>query len=90
MFAFVSEDENGNEGVVGMSMPDDKDINKMVILPLVGADLERIEQLTPYAKQISNQTGKTIRLITFGVRNDLLTITPDVTNITKAKITKSQ
>ena len=65
MFAFVAEDSGpDDEGVVGMSVGD-------VILPMVGADMDRVETLRPIARDISVQTGKKIKLIHFTHREEL-------------------
>lgn len=69
MFAFVSEDGEG-EGICGFLMPDGK------WMPLVGADMKRVEQLRPIAKDIAEQSGKTIRLLHFSTRRELEVIKP--------------
>ena len=67
MFAFVSEDETG-EGIVGYMMPDG------MWMPLVGADVARVDSLRPAAEKIARDTGKPIRLIKFSNRIDLGTV----------------
>ena len=42
-----------------------------VMLPLVGADIARVESLRPIARSISAQTGKKIKLLHFTQREDL-------------------
>lgn len=65
MYAFVAEDSGpDDEGVVAMSVGD-------VMLPLVGADMARVESLRPIARDISAQTGKKIKLLHFTQREDL-------------------
>lgn len=65
--AFISEDEDGQEGIIGMKSPVDGSW-----LPFIGADEERIKSLLPLAKQIKQQAGnKKIRLIKFSTREDL-------------------
>ncbi len=65
MYAFVAEDSGpDDEGVVAMSAGD-------VMLPLVGADMARVESLRPIARDISAQTGKKIKLLHFTQREDL-------------------
>jgi hypothetical protein len=69
MFAFVAVEDDG-EGICGFLMPDGKWV------PLVGADMERIDALRPIAKEIAEQSGKTIRLIHFSTRRELEVIEP--------------
>ncbi len=65
MYAFVAEDTGpDDEGVVAMSLGN-------VLLPLVGADMARVESLRPIAKDISEKTGKKVRLLRFTQREDL-------------------
>jgi len=65
MYAFVAEDSGpDDEGVVAMSVGD-------VMLPLVGADMARVESLKPIAQDIASQTGKKVKLIHFTNREDL-------------------
>ena len=65
MFAFVAEDTGpDDEGVVTMSVGS-------VMLPLIGADMARVESLWPIAKNISEQTGKKVKLVHFTQRKDL-------------------
>ena len=65
MFAFVAEDSGpDDEGVVGMATGSGW-------MPLVGADMARVESLKPIAQDIASQTGKKIKLIHFTNREDL-------------------
>ena len=65
MYAFVAEDSGpDDEGIVAMSVGH-------VMLPLVGADMARIESLRPIARDISAQTGKKVKLLHFTQREDL-------------------
>ena len=67
MFAFVSVDKDGHEGVVAHF------INSQW-MPLVGADMERINSLVPFAKAIKEKTGLTIKLLKFGSIKEVLEI----------------
>ena len=70
MYAFVAEDSGpDDEGVVAMSV-------RNVMLPLVGADMKRVESLRPIAKRIAQSTGKPIKLLHFVTRQELETIQP--------------
>ncbi len=65
MYAFVAEDSGpDDEGVVAMSMGD-------LMMPLVGADMARVESLRPIAKDIGASTGQKIKLIHFTTREEL-------------------
>lgn len=64
IFAFVSVDNNGNEGVCGFSTPEG-------MMPLIAADPERVESLRVIAKQLAGMTDKKIQLIKFTVREDM-------------------
>lgn len=70
MYAFVAE-ENGpeDEGIVGMNFGD-------WMLPLVGADMDRVTALRPYAQDIAKVTGKKIKLIHFTNRVEMEEIWP--------------
>ncbi|KKL91894.1 hypothetical protein LCGC14_1166560, partial [marine sediment metagenome] len=65
MYAFVAEDSGpDDEGIVAMQVGD-------VMIPMVGADMARVESLRPIARAISRRTRKEIKLIHFTQREDL-------------------
>ncbi len=65
MYAFVVEDSGpDDEGVVAMSVGG-------VMMPMVGADIARVESLKPMARIISAQIGKKVKLLHFTQREDL-------------------
>lgn len=69
MFAFIAEDEGpDDEGIIGMPMGD-------MVMPLVGADMERVDSLRPLAKDVGLLMGKKVKLIRFSVREDLEDVT---------------
>ena len=69
MFAFVAEDTGpDDEGVTGIWMAE-------IFLPLIGADMARIDSLRPTAKAIAKQTGKPVKLLRFSQREELEVIT---------------
>ncbi len=76
MFVFVAKDEQGNEGVCGVQVPSSHDPNIKEWLPLVGADMARLQDLSPIAQMIANDTGKTVRLIIFNNRQDMMAFVP--------------
>lgn len=67
MWAFVSVDEAGNEGIIGFKNGD-------TWMPLVGADSARIAELRPIANKMARYTGMTIKLIKFTQREDIETL----------------
>lgn len=51
LYAFVSKDKDGNEGVMAMQKPSG------VWLPLIGADMKRVDSLKPIADEIAKVSG---------------------------------
>ena len=71
MYAFVALDpEDNTEGVVAMGPMDG------VMLPLVGADMERVEQLRPIAQALATRGDMKITLCRFEIRTELEVIEP--------------
>lgn len=64
MFAFIAEEKPGDEGVIGAVTPQGW-------LPLVGADMARVESLRPLAQRIARVTGKPVKLVVFETRKEL-------------------
>lgn len=65
MYAFVVEDSGpDDEGIIGMN-------TKGGWMPLVGADMARIESLRPIARDIAHQLGKPVKLLHFDNRMEL-------------------
>lgn len=69
--AWISSDEDG-EGLIGHMTPTGW-------LPLIGADRERIESLRGLAQQTADASGVEVRLVSFSVRTDVETLTPQST-----------
>jgi hypothetical protein len=67
MYAFIAKDKEGEEGVVGMKTHDGW-------IPMVGADMDRVNSLMPIAKMIAEQTGVTIKLYLFTGRTEITEI----------------
>lgn len=63
MFAFIANDGK-DEGLVGAQFG-------ATLLPLVAADMERVESLRDVACQIAETTGKTISIVEFSTRRVL-------------------
>mgnify|MGYP001607987264 CR=1 FL=1 len=51
IYAFISKDKDNNEGIMGMRQIDG------TMMPLIGADIERVESLIPIANKIKEITG---------------------------------
>ena len=66
MYAWVATEPDGGEGVCAMNIPA---LGGMV--PLIGADIDRIKSLRPYAEQTREITGYPVRLVRFSAREDL-------------------
>lgn len=64
LWAYLSRDENGNEGLCAAS------VNGM-LTPLIAADQARLNNITPIAETIATLTGKTVILVEFTGRNEL-------------------
>jgi len=65
LYAWVCTEPDGGEGVIGA------DIGLGGVEPLVGADMDRIKSLRPYAEALRSMTGYPVRLVRFGSREDL-------------------
>ncbi len=61
LYAFVSVDENGNEGIVASKLGNS-------FFPLVGADSERVESLKPFALQMAKNSKIKVNLLKFSNR----------------------
>ena len=51
IFAFISKDKDGNEGIMGAMT------NEGTMMPLIGADVDRVDSLFPVANKIKEITG---------------------------------
>ncbi len=69
LYAFIAADDEG-EGITAFQAPGG------MMLPMVGADMERVESLRPVAQQIAAMTGKRIVVAKFSAREDLEIIEP--------------
>lgn len=70
MYAFVCEDGPGDEGVLGILGEDGK------WLPLVGADMERVDSLRPLVLELARVTKKPVRLLHFTHMETIEVINP--------------
>lgn len=51
LYAFVSKDKNGSEGIMAVLQPGG------IWLPLIGADIDRVNSLIPIADNIAKHSG---------------------------------
>lgn len=65
MYAFVADNGPEGEGIMGFKGPDGGWV------PLVGADLTRVEQLKEIADQISKAAGIPYRILYFKLVGDI-------------------
>ena len=63
LYAWIATEPDGGEGVCAALMPDGK-----MMMPLVGADMERMESLRHYAAEAVRFTGYPVRLVEFSNR----------------------
>lgn len=68
MWAFIATDEDG-EGVSAFMSND-------IWMPMVAADEARVDSLRDMAKQLAQQSGQSITLAKFSVREDLEVFEP--------------
>ena len=64
MFAFILLDDDNTEGIPAFNA-------KGIAMPLVGADMARVDSLRPIAQQLAKDMHKKITLAKFSVREDL-------------------
>jgi len=67
MYAYVATSEEG-EGVMAASM---MMYGQPTMMPLVGADLQRIKSLYPLAKEISEKSGRPFKIYRFDNKTDV-------------------
>lgn len=72
LFAFVVED-NGpdDEGVAAFHIS-----GSSMFMPMIGADMDRVESLKSQARLIARATGKPVKLVEFSQRTELEVIEP--------------
>jgi hypothetical protein len=64
LFAWVATEPDGGEGVCSAQIGD-------IHMPLVGADMDRVQSLRPYAELARRASGYPVRLVRFAHRVDL-------------------
>jgi hypothetical protein len=69
LWAYIQEDTGpDDEGVIGVVHP--------IAMPLIGADMERVEALRPAAQMVADTTGKPVKLLAFSVRTEVAVLRP--------------
>ena len=67
IWAYLSKDEYGNEGVCAMACGP----FGASMVPLIAADQARLSVMTPIAERLARESGKTIVLVEFTTRVDV-------------------
>lgn len=70
MFAFIAKDLDGSEGIPAVIAPGG------TAMPLVGADMDRVQSLLPIAQKMATERNITITLVKFSQRDDIIVIKP--------------
>lgn len=81
LWAYIGQHDDG-EGLLAAAI-DGR------VVPLIAADLARVEQLRPYAQEAANQSGVAVRLVRFGVRTECDVIEPDTPTATVHPFTRT-
>jgi len=75
MYAFIAEESSpDDEGVIAIQTEPGEG-GRRLWLPLVGADMARVNSLRDIARGIGRQTGKKVTLVHFSNRRDLEVVT---------------
>ncbi len=69
MYAFIAEEGPEDEGIIAMIVGDKW-------MPMLGADMKRMESLRPIAQNVATITGKKIILAKFTTRTNMEEIKP--------------
>ena len=74
VYAFIATDEGGSEGIPAFVSDNN------LTIPMIGADMDRVEHLRPIAEQMALGKGIIITLAKFGNREDLERFVPENVN----------
>lgn len=66
IWAYVSVDENGEEGICGFNDPRTKQW-----MPMIAGDEYRLKSLRPFAHQIASVTKRKVKIVRFTNREDI-------------------
>ncbi len=64
LYAFVAENGPGDEGLMALILEDK-------VVPLVGADMERLDSFRPIARGISQASGIPYRILHFKLEGEI-------------------
>ncbi len=64
LYAWIVTEPDGGEGVASAFLGGTH-------MPLIGADMDRIKSLRPFAEIVRKMTGYPVRLVRYGSREDL-------------------
>lgn len=70
LYAWIATEADGGEGVISHTFPD------FGTLPLIGADMERMESIRPLAQAIATRMRLTVKLKVFGTGVVIDEVTP--------------
>ncbi len=77
LFAFVAEDTGpDDEGVILALANVHGPFHAAVSMPLIGADIDRIDSLRPVAQRVADATGKPVKVLIFSVRTEVAVVMP--------------
>jgi hypothetical protein len=68
LYAWVVQEPDGDEGVCSATM---QYLGREMMMPLVGADIDRVKSLRQHARTARIMTGYPVRLVRFSMREDL-------------------
>lgn len=69
VWAWICTEADGGEGIPVIKLGD-------LLYPLIGADLERLEQLEPYALSVAEEHARPIKLVKFTTMELVCELTP--------------
>lgn len=75
VYAFVTQDQQGNEGVVTIINPHGQ------MQPLIAFDDSRLDLMKGASQQIANETKQAIQMLKFTTREELDTFEPQVVQL---------
>ncbi len=68
LFAYLTTGADG-EGVAAVTID-------RTLMPLIGADADRVMALRPYAEEIARRSGRPVRLVRFDTRTEIEVLEP--------------
>lgn len=71
LYAWICKEPDGGEGLCGALLPGLEGAEGPVWTALVGADMDRVKSLRPYAEMTRTATGYPVTLIRLTRREDL-------------------